>query len=247
MRSFPSYLAILLALLVSTNPRSVRALSSTQKRYNYFAYGSNMCSDTMIALRNINPLASTAAILADHELRFNVPGMRLIEPSWASVEPVSAGAEGSTTLRGNDNGQEGTNTQLPVVHGVLYSLTEKDFASVCQTEGVPLAYTLHRCRVIPYKGNGKDAGRKVMRNETTKSIPAYTLRAASKALRAQPKSADQAPSRSYVNVLIRGAKEFGLDADYVQMLENMPKGRTLGDGTAERMLDAAIKRKELMG
>ena len=206
-----------------------------------------MCTDTMTALRNLNPLASTAAVLPDHGLRFNVPGMRFIEPSWASVEPFSD-AEGRSTLESsNDIGQEGTKTQLPVVHGVLYSLTEEDFASVCQTEGVPFAYTLHRCRVIPYKGNGNDAGRKAMEEESTKSVPAYTLRAASKALRAQSKSADAAPSQSYVNVLIRGAKEFGLDADYLQMLETMPTGRTIGGGTAERMLDAAIKRKELTG
>ena len=83
--------------------------------------------------------------------------------------------------------------------------------------------------------------------QPTKSIPAYTLRAASKALRSQPKSADAAPSQSYINVLISGAKEFGLDAEYVQRLETMPTGRTFGGGTAERMLDAAIKRKELMG
>ena len=202
-----------------------------------------MCSDTMTALRNLNPLASTAAVLPDHELRFNVPGMKFIEPSWASVEPSDA--EGRSTTRGsNDIGQKWTKTQSPVVHGVLYSLTEEDFASVCQTEGVPFAYTLHRCRVLPYNGNGKDAGRKAMQDETTNSIPAYTLRASSKAYRAQPKSADAAPSQSYVNVLIRGAKEFGLDAEYVQMLETMETGRTIGGGTAERMLDAAIKRKE---
>ena len=85
-----------------------------------------------------------------------------------------------------------------------------------------------------------------MDDESSKTIPAYTLRAASKALRSQPNSADAAPSQSYVNVLIRGAKEFGLDADYVQMLETMETGRTFGGGTAERMLDAAIKRKGLM-
>lgn len=249
MRSPPLHLAMLMALLAASDRhRSASALSSSPsstspkpKRYNYFAYGSNMCSDTMGALRNLNPLASTAAVLPNHELRFNVPGMKFIEPSWASVEPVAAGAEGSTL------GSDDAISELSVVHGVLYSLTEQDFVSVCRTEGVPMAYTLHRCRVIPYKGNGNNAGRKAMQDESSKSIPAYTLRAASKALRAQPRSDDAAPSQSYVNVLIRGAKEFGLDADYVQMLENMPTGRTLGGGTAERMLEAAIKRRDLVG
>ena len=223
-----------------------------------------MCSATMTALRGLRPAASTAAVLPGHELRFNVPGLPGVEPSWASVEPVGAAA--GATLEStdeNDDGEEATRKRRrrrkeqvsPVVHGVLYSLTEEDFAAVCRTEGVPLAYTLHRCRVVPYVGNGSDAGRLALEDSYSNintgkargkgSLPAYTLRAASKSLRAQPQSADEPPSRSYVNVLIRGAREFGLDREYVEGLETMPTGRTVwGDGTAERMLDAAIERRE---
>ena len=111
---------------------------------------------------------------------------------------------------------------------------------------------------MPYTGNGRDAGARALagaleNSSTAESkrpetiplgIPAYTLRAGNKSLRSQPRSVDAPPSRSYVNVLLRGAREFGLDGDYVQRLEDIPIGRTIGgDGTAERLLDAAIQRK----
>ena len=64
------------------------AQTPKQKTFNYFAYGSNMFSSTMIELRQLQPISSTAAVLPGYRLRFNVPGLPGIEPSWASVEPV---------------------------------------------------------------------------------------------------------------------------------------------------------------
>ncbi|EED90104.1 protein with peroxisomal targeting peptide, partial [Thalassiosira pseudonana CCMP1335] len=149
------------------------------KTYNYFAYGSNMASSTMVNLRELSPLASSAAVLPMHALRFNIPGLVGVEPSSAS-------------RRWGE-----------MVHGVLYKLSSADFASVCQTEGVPFAYCLHRC---PQTINNNEWG-----------IPAFTLRAARKEWRLPNK--DIPPSQSYLNVLLRGAKEFALDQSYVQKLE----------------------------
>ncbi len=207
------------------------------KYYNYFAFGSNMASSTMTALRNVSPVASTAAVVPNHRLAFNVPGTPLIEPSWASIEP-------------SDN---------DVCHGVLYKLTEEDFRIVCETEGVPFGYTLHRCRVIPYRGNGEDAGYKALDKVLTSNanqeedhdqgtanvrnrqgtVAAFTLRASRKEWR---KGKDIPPSRAYLNVLIRGAEEFQIDGEYVDKLRGITPGRTLGNGIAETMLQAAERR-----
>jgi len=177
-----------------------------------------MASSTMVNLRNLKPIASTAAVLYDHRLAFNVPGTPFVEPSWASVE-VETGSS---------------------VHGVLYKLSEEDFTRVCQTEGVPFAYRLHRCDVVPYIGNGEDAG---MQADETKTIKAFTLRAGRKSWR---ESKDIAPSQSYVNVLLRGAKEFQLDQDYVKQLENIQCAQNvIGGGMAEKMLQfAELRNKE---
>mmetsp|Transcript_17440 Transcript_17440/g.37687 ORF Transcript_17440/g.37687 Transcript_17440/m.37687 type:complete len:258 (+) Transcript_17440:193-966(+) len=236
-------------LLQSSCCHALATNAKQPKTYNYFAFGSNMASSTMINLRNITPLASSAAILPSHALRFNIPGMPGVEPSSAAVEPVDVKEQIA---------------EDEVVHGVLYKLSESDFATICQTEGVPLAYSLHRCRVVPFVGDGNTAGQDAMdralsmetsdsttlTNDNLKTkeqstskkwgVPAFTLRAARKEWR---QGKDTSPSQSYLNVLIRGAKEFALDESYLRKLENTSVGKTwIGNGLAEEMLLAAERR-----
>lgn len=199
----------------------VKATASTsqQPTYNYFAFGSNMALSTMTALRNLNPIAQTPAVLPNHRLCFNVPGIPLVEPSWASVEPDP------------ENN----------VHGVLYKLTSDDFANVCRSEGVPFSYQLHRCKVIPYRSNNEgNAGTLALekydiQDSSVLNISAFTLRAGRDEWR---KGKDIAPSQSYINVLLRGAREFKLDTEYVKKLENVVVAKN-AIGIAESMLKAA--------
>lgn len=196
-----------------------------------------MCSSTMINLRNITPLASSAAMLPGHKLRFNIPGLIGVEPSSAAVEPI--------------DGDLDVFDKSHIVHGTLYKLSEKDFETIIRTEGVPFAYSLHRCSVLPYMGDGKKAGEEYLTrllNNTDEDkantspsvnidevgISAFTLRAARKEWR---NAKDTPPSQSYLNVLIRGAIEFQMDEDYVTMLKSIKPGRTLfGNGLAEEAL-----------
>jgi len=190
-----------------------------------------MYTSTMINLRGIQPISSTAAILPKHKLRFNIPGIPLIEPSSASVEPTY-----------DDEG---------VVHGVLYKLSEEDFGTILSTEGVPFAYSLHRCRVITYLGDGRNAGyiamQKALGTDSNKQstdmsnyeVSAFTLRAARREWRQRK---DIPPSQAYLNVLLRGANEFSLDEDYVQKLNSVKVGRTIGTGLAEDLLRVAEQR-----
>lgn len=228
MRNLEMVPLLVLSFFLAATGLSTSSNGGKRMTYNYFAFGSNMLTQTMTDLRNLSPLASTAAVLPSHELRFNVPGTPLIEPSWASVEPRTDS----------------------VVHGVLYSLSEEDFAAMCASEGVPFAYTLHRCRPVPYKGDGTDAGQRALTSgngvgadpSPPRGVPAFTLRASNRRWRESPAVEDPSPSQSYLNVLIRGAKEFGLDGDYLKMLETKEAGRALFGGTAERMLDVAVAR-----
>lgn len=205
-----------------------------------------MAYSTMINLRNLSPIASTAAVLPGHRLAFNIPGVPGVEPSSAAVEPILDSNEKNLQL-----------LQQDAVHGVLYKLSEEDFVTLCRTEGVPFAYVLHRCRVIPYAGDGKSAGgerlQSTLLNHSTSmenstlngsndkgtewGIPAFTLRAALKEWR---KSEDIPPSQSYLNVLIRGAEDFSLDEEYVAKLKSIPAGKTwFGGGLAEEVLRVA--------
>ena len=261
-----------------------------------------MASSTMINLRNIQPLASSAAVLPGHVLRFNIPGIPGVEPSSASVEPV-AKKSGSILTNDDDDDDDAMllldaiENEEHVVHGVLYKLSEDDFATICRTEGVPFAYSLHRCRVIPYvndDGTGGSAGRDALQraadalgsiekeeekeegndvynrqqlkpsrkeqmtmttattkaatttsNKTRWGVQTFTLRAARKEWRQNQK--DIPPSQSYINVLLRGAKEFSLDDSYIRKLENdIPVGKTwFGNGFAENLLRIAEQRRQI--
>ena len=236
--------------LSSSSSGMNNAQTPKQKTFNYFAYGSNMLSSTMIDLRQLQPISSTAAVLPGYRLRFNVPGLPGIEPSWASVEPVPY--------------DERCDEQpVELVHGVMHTLTAQDFATVCRTEGVPFSYLLQKCSVVPYIGDGKAAGqckwesvvasststsstitRSTKNNNSNWGVSAYTLLAGPVAL-LRRREDDIPPSRSYMNVLLRGAKEFALDASYLRKLEQIQVGKTwIGDGLAEGMLQrAAMERR----
>ena len=193
-----------------------------------------MVPETMSALRNISPLSSTAALLPNYKLRFHVAGIPGLEPSAAAIEPVST----STTT-----------TQGDRVHGVLYELTEDDFARVGSTEGVPSSYRWQACEVYPYVGNAQSAGEDAWRLAQTptvanlqRSVSAYTL------IAGRPAPNDIPPSKSYRDLLVEGAMLWNMDQDYVQSLEEIPIASNLfflcKDGLAKTLLQAAQARKE---
>lgn len=190
--------------------------------YNYFGYGSNMVTSTMTDMRRITPLAMTAAILPNHRLRFNLPGLPGLEPSAASVEPCPGEA----------------------VHGVCYTLTAKDFGKVGQTEGVPFGYKWQPVYLATYIGNNDDAGlQAALRKDTTDIQMAYTLVATF------PRPNDIPPSKSYLGLIQQGAQEWKMDQGYQDKLKQIEYANNLlvTDGIAGATLSWAELQKRLFG
>jgi Gamma-glutamyl cyclotransferase, AIG2-like len=184
----------------------------------YFSYGSNCYVGTMTSLRRIQFVNSTAAVLPGYKLRFNIPGIPALEPSWACVEKCT-----------EDN-----------VHGVLYTLTPQDFARLSFSEGVPFGYQWRVVDVVPYQGDGDTAGRIAMSSSSDCLSQAYTLVSNNPWL---PRR-DIPPSKAYRGLLIRGAKDFQMDRDYIDKLESIPVGFTFGDGyVAKDVLEAAEQKR----
>lgn len=208
------------ALCISLLSVGALAFSSFPTKYRYFAFGSNMVETTLTALRQVQPLNATAAILPDYKLRFNIGGGGFIDGAAASVEASRGDA----------------------VHGVLYDLTPQDFCKVGNTEGVPLAYRWERCRVYPYVGDGELAGKHAAANEANNTgVVAYTL------VKTFPgKSEDSPPSRSYLDLLIQGSEEWKLDSSFRGMLKATPVARNLlvPDGLAGPLLRLAELRQQ---
>ena len=188
----------------------VNALAATKKTYRYFGYGSNVIPSTMKALRQIEVREVTAAILPDYELRFT---------SAAFVRPV-AGSDFAASDKcdedSNDLGDGGK--KLPrsgqVVHGLLYTLTDEEFAKVGQTEGVPFGYRWQSVQVYPYRGDGKQAGMDSLNDPDAVSVRAYTLVEPVSAQGMNRGGGDIPPSTSYLGLIQEGAKLWKFDKKY---------------------------------
>ncbi|KAL3941811.1 MAG: hypothetical protein SGBAC_003891 [Bacillariaceae sp.] len=169
--------------------------------YRYFGYGSNVLVSTMKALRQIQPLDATAAVLPDYELKFDGSSNSRIEPSAAFVNPAK--------------GKQ--------VHGVLYTLSEQDFAKVGRTEGVPFAYRWQKSKVYPYIGNGNQAGKEAMESSAEPVLDAYVL--------ISPKNLDDRdnipPSSSYLGLIKEGAAKWKFDESYQQELASVEEAKNL--------------------
>ena len=217
----------------NSRSRYSRNNKNEEKLYRYFGYGSNVIPSTMKALRQIDvgQDAVTAAILPNYELVFN---------SAAFVTRTDSSSAAST--------KDASPTS--VVHGVLYTLTEKEFVKIGQTEGVPFGYRWKKCYVYPYIGNCKTAGRDciIAANNSSSSnssstttavdsstnsnapVLAYTLIEPSSSSSSSTSSTRssknnirrrQPPNGSYLRLLQEGARLWKFDGNYQQKLASI--------------------------
>ena len=92
------------------------------ERHTYFAYGSNLCPEQM-ARRCPDAADPRPGVLADHDWLINERGVATLEPFTGST-----------------------------VHGVLWTLTDHDLASLDSAEGVPDHYRRDRLTVHTAQG-----------------------------------------------------------------------------------------------
>ena len=93
----------------------------------YFAFGANMARSVLTGRRGVVPLDAAPGRVKGHTLAFNLPGIPLVEPAFASIERAEPDAE---------------------CHGVLYTLTPEDWLKVCATEGVFSPFGMGGYRVV---------------------------------------------------------------------------------------------------
>lgn len=187
--------------------------------YRYFCYGSNVLPSTMENLRGIQPLDATAAVLPGYRLRF-LGSDGPFEPSAAFVVPSESAADDDD--HNHDGDDESSNNS---VHGVMYTLTAKDFARVGTTEGVPFGYRWKRCQVYPYVGKeGEDISITALLETSSKGQDAVTLVPPDLS---NISPTDVPPSSSYLDIIKEGARYWKLDASYRAKLERIPTAKNL--------------------
>ncbi|GKY90841.1 hypothetical protein MPSEU_000056900 [Mayamaea pseudoterrestris] len=216
-------ISIISLLLQKTWSFSAGSSPVAPSSYHYFAFGSNMNVATMESLRNLRPISAQAGVLADYELVFDIPGIPLVEPSAASVRK-----------------QTGS-----VVHGVIYELTDADFARVGRTEGVPLSYQWQQCLVVPYVGDNHRAGEETLKAATANAadslLSCYTLVANPKSQRRTRRVDHIPPSPSYLRILQDAAAYWQMDRSYQIGLGKIRTADKLliCDGVSGKLLHAA--------
>jgi len=201
-----------------------------KKVYRYFGFGSNVLPSTMKALRQIEvrPDSVTAAILPGYELKFH--------------------SDAAFVRRHVENNTGDGSDSSSVVHGVLYTLTDEEFAKVGLTEGVPFGYRWQSCLVYPYKGdmkqagydclnkstNEKEKGKETKNNNNMQSSPveAYTLVETSPlslfGSSTIKKRKEIPPSLSYLGLIQEGARLWRFDSRYQDFLASIEMSSSNG-------------------
>ncbi|KAL3921443.1 MAG: hypothetical protein SGARI_006681 [Bacillariaceae sp.] len=192
----------------------------------------------MKALRQIDVTEVTAAVLPGYELKFYGSGgdssndsensnplsplfsKQLVETSAAFVQPVVDCDDG--------NGDGDSTIVSSVAHGVLYTLSENDFAKVGRTEGVPFGYRWQQCHVYPYVGDGETTGLDAMNDPQLQPLEAYTLVPPQSSQRRRD---EVPPSASYLGLIKEGAELWKFDRAYQEQL--------VKDGVSELVLQLA--------
>jgi gamma-glutamylcyclotransferase (GGCT)/AIG2-like uncharacterized protein YtfP len=111
------------------------------------------------------------------------------------------------------------------VHGVLFEITEDDLAHLDLTEGVFIG-NYERVRVTVWPLLPADA----------EAIVAYTLTSE----RRDPK---RLPTQRYMRLLIDGAEEHGLPADYIARLRSVPVREETSEASGLRPLMDQLMRR----
>lgn len=182
-----------LVWLLGSNPSASSQVLPATLRIAYFAYGSNL--DATILSRRVGSdvtLVRTPASLDGYRLAFSLPSVTFV-PAFACV----------------------VSCQKSQVHGCIYELSIAQYARLCVSEGVPLAYIPTQVQVTPYQSTSTRVN--------TRSVVTLVGRVAESA-------PDRAPSMRYISILRRGARELSLNESYVQFLDSV-KPRDEGVGS----------------
>lgn len=163
------------------------------RRISYFAFGSNMHPAVLTGRRGVTPLLQRPAAAEGWRLGFSLRGGGG-EPSFASAEP-----DARKTL-----------------YGSLVDLAPGDWAKVCATEGVPLAYLALPCRCRPLDAAGNP-------DPNAEAVWAYTLTTAPGPLRVSKEADEPLPSERYLSYLRSGARLSGLPAPYRAYLDGLSR------------------------
>ncbi|KAL1956155.1 hypothetical protein VTO42DRAFT_7590 [Malbranchea cinnamomea] len=226
--------------LVESDATSADALKSSKKTILYLAYGSNLSSVTFRKTRGIVPISQVNVYVPDLELTFDLPGLPYLEPCFAGTqyrqhppdaeEPAVNGSEKTALL--DAHWRRNPIWPKPLV-GVVYEVTLSDYARIIATEGGGSSYIDIVVDCHPFPAD-YDPAKPVPESPATPAFKAHTL--LSPRAKKDPSSHTYRrpyyarPSLRYKNLLVTGAQEHNLPAEYRAYLSSFPAYQATGLG-----------------
>ncbi|KAF3396357.1 hypothetical protein F1880_007224 [Penicillium rolfsii] len=166
----------------------------------YFAYGSNLTSETFRAHRGITPLAALPVYVPGWMLVFDIYGLPYSEPAFASISPIPF----------SDDADEKAATEVgPSVHGTAYLLDRASFISVVASEGGGTAYDEVELLAVPVAEK---------KSNPIAAKPFYVMTL----VKGYGPTVARCPSRRYKDLICGGAQEAQLPETYLKYLDRLP-------------------------
>ena len=215
-------------------PPTDHQAKSTGKTVLYLAYGSNLAASTFRGNRGIKPLSAVNVVVPDLELVFDLSGLAYTEPCFANsrfrsekalstklldtvpaserdalrVGSIPVETEWNTTMQGWKKGMV----------GVVYEVTEEDYAHIIATEGGDSSYADIEISCYPLS---KDEGI-VPVDPQGPSFKAHTLFAKGGTNgRTKRQEGYAQPSKRYLSLITTGSREHALPAEYRDWLATL--------------------------
>ncbi|KAF2790984.1 hypothetical protein K505DRAFT_249986 [Melanomma pulvis-pyrius CBS 109.77] len=169
----------------------------------YLAYGSNLCESVFQDNRGIQPISAVNVLVPELQLVWNLPGIPYAEPCYANAQ------------RRLCQNQSLNSNEKPLV-GVVYEISEADFAHVLRTEGQGYIDTEVECFRL-------EQDRKSI-TTCPDELPfrAHTVLTTEPTTETSDKPRQHMqPSNRYLSLLVTGAREHRLPLEYIISLQSV--------------------------
>ena len=203
---------------LNDNPIDVPALLETVSRQDgkadtflYLGYGSNLSAETFLGKRKIKPLSQINVVVPEIALSFNLPGIPYSEPCFANSRYREVPSEDKAPDYHKDHWTKG-------LVGVVYEVTESDYAHIIATEGGGSGYQDVLVNCYSLSINPKD---KVPATPSGQAFKAHTLFAPHGVHDGRPDPSYAQPSARYLKLITDGAAEHSLPYEYQDFLHQI--------------------------
>ena len=171
-----------------------------------FAFGANLSEKILTGRRKIQPIVSFPASVRGWELSFDMRGLPFLEPGFGTLRRVEV------------------LDPTPLCHGVCHKLSANDYEQLLLTEGGAGRDDVPGYRAVPVRANLYGSAKYDVEGKYTALANTSIVAMALVSTKDIQRPGNLASER-YLRLLSEGAKDYGIDPEYVAFLQAHPRHR----------------------